>query len=137
MNRKTFFSALILAAATLLIAPQPAAAYYSICNKTFARLATAFGYKENDNWVSEGWWHLDPGECVTAFDAKLTARYYYYLAVNEANGKQWGGDYQFCVDNKPFKITDSKNCAQQGLQSRGFHESDVGKFESYTLDLRE
>ena len=44
---------------------QPANAWYDICNKSSYSVYAAFGYHDGTNWVSEGWWDLVPGECVS------------------------------------------------------------------------
>ena len=52
-------------AGVILLAPQPAAADFRLCNNTTSRVGISLGYKENDGWSTEGWWNLPPRTCET------------------------------------------------------------------------
>ena len=65
-----------LASLTLAIAPAPAG---EICNYQNLPLYLAVATQNTNNiWISEGWWVIEPGECVTYPDQALT-----YLKVTE------------------------------------------------------
>jgi len=44
----------------IVLAPEPAAADFRLCNNTTSRVGISMGYKENDGWTTEGWWNLPP-----------------------------------------------------------------------------
>src|SRR5215470_15761989 len=52
-------------AGVIVLAPQPAAADFRLCNNTTSRVGISLGYKENDGWTTEGWWNLPPRTCET------------------------------------------------------------------------
>ena len=41
----------------------PAFADFEICNETASKAFASIGYKDGDDWVSEGWWTIQPGDC--------------------------------------------------------------------------
>ena len=123
----------------LLVAP-PANAALLFCNHTKAALEAAFGYREQVDWVSEGWWQIQPGQCARVFNKSLTQRFYFYyarsLAATSANHRApvWDGKYAFCVDTKAFRATGDGNCEERNLRQQGFHEIDLGpNRHDYTL----
>lgn len=64
------------ASLTLAIAPAPAG---EICNYQNLPLYLAIAAQNtHDIWISEGWWVIEPGECVTYPEEALT-----YLKVAE------------------------------------------------------
>jgi uncharacterized membrane protein len=53
----------------------PAAADFRLCNNTPSRVGIALGYKDNDGWVTEGWWNVSSHACETLLKGTLVARY--------------------------------------------------------------
>ena len=101
------------------------------CNHTRAALDVAFGYHENKGWISEGWWRIEPSQCARVYKKKLTERFYfYYVATPDAVERKaqtlTKGVYRFCVAPKAFHAKGNSNCAEQGMEDRGFESLDVG-----------
>ncbi|MGB1026599.1 MAG: DUF1036 domain-containing protein, partial [Rhodospirillaceae bacterium] len=95
----------------------------------------AIGYKDGGNWVSEGWWNADSGECKVVVQGNLKNRYYYYMA--ESN-EGWfdGQDYMFCTETQAFTIIGDENCQSRGYEESSFRQIDTGQTAtSYTLTL--
>jgi len=121
-----------------IVMASPAAAEFNICNKTKLNIYAAVGYNEDGDWVSEGWWELEPGECQAVYSKKLTKRYYYYYA--ESTDGEWfweseGNANLFCASDKAFKIVGDEDCKGRGYDVYGFREVDVGDRITYTIDL--
>jgi uncharacterized membrane protein len=116
------------------------------CNRTQAPLEAALGYRgDTADWVSEGWWRIEPDQCARVFGQALTDRFYFYYAtslVRVAKDKPpfvWGGKYQFCADTKAFKASGDTDCENRGYQTKGFQSIDLGSNgpHDYTLDFRD
>jgi uncharacterized membrane protein len=129
--------------------PREAFAAMSFCNRTSVALEAALAYRGDaddkaDNWVSEGWWLIEPGQCARVYAQSLSQRFYYYYAravtegQKDAKPMEWDGKYIFCVDKKAFRIDGDGDCAARNFQSAGFREQDVGaNVPDYTLDLKD
>lgn len=104
----------------------PAKADLEICSsrKSNRHIDVAIGYRNGDDWVSEGWWKIPPYECVTPVAGDLQVRYYYVRAVEWGTGKAWEDGYTFCVDSKPFTIVGDSNCESRGFSEEGFLQYD-------------
>lgn len=103
----------------------PALAGLTICNETDARQSIAIGYKDGDNWTSEGWWTVRPGDCTTPVKGDLANRYYYYRATNPDRPFE-GEDYYFCTDPKAFTIVGDTDCQARGYREEEFSQIDTG-----------
>ena len=133
-----------LFALVLCCAASSAHAAMIFCNRTQSPLEAALGYRETVDWISEGWWRIEPGQCARVFGKPLTQRFYFYYAAaltSAAKDKPpvvWKGKYQFCADEKAFKVEGDENCAGRGFQVKGFQEVDVGaNTRDYTLDFKD
>jgi uncharacterized membrane protein len=110
----------------LFVAPGIARAGLEICNDTQARQTVAIGYKQGDDWVSEGWWNIDPGACSTPVSGDLKNRYYYYLS--KSSGWEFmDGNIAFCTESDVFTIVGDQDCAQRGYEKSLFRKIDTGK----------
>lgn len=121
----------------------PTQASMTFCNRTDGAIEAALGKRENDSWTSEGWWLIEPGHCSKVLGGPLTDRFYFYYATAlvkpaaDQNPFTWGGKYQFCTSNQPFKIEGDAECEDKGLITRGFQEVDIGlNVRDYTLDFK-
>jgi len=121
----------------------------SFCNKTSTAIEAAVGYRlatkdAGDNFVSEGWWRIEPGQCSRVYSNPLLQRFYFYYAhameatKKDAKPTEWSGKYIFCTDNKAFRVEGDEDCESRGYKSTGFQELDLGKaLRDYTLDFRD
>jgi uncharacterized membrane protein len=112
-------------------------------------IEAAVGYRDdaedgNQNWVSEGWWRIQPGQCARVYGKPLSQRFYFYFAhalsssVKDAPPTQWGGRFVLCTETKAFRITGDSDCVARNFQATGFQELDVGgSSRDYTLDFRD
>jgi uncharacterized membrane protein len=136
---KLFLSA--LAAACVFLAPSAASAAFLYCNHTQNTVEAAFGYREQEGWISEGWWQIEPGQCARVYNKPLMQRFYFYyahvLAPPSKDGKPpmvWTGKYAFCTDKKAFRVEGDGDCESRGYQTQGFQEIDLGATQKdYTL----
>ena len=124
----------ILAGASALTAA-PAYADLRICNMTGSRVGVAIGYRDQEGWVTEGWWNLEARACETIFAGALTARFYYVYAVDYDRGGEWGGRSYMCTRERAFTIRGIEDCLVRGYDRNGFFEVDTGQQRSWTIQL--
>ena len=106
--------------------PRVAHAGLEVCNDTSADQTVAIGYKSGDDWVSEGWWNIDAGDCKTLVGGDLKQRYYYYLSKSSG----WDFDDEnivFCTTPEVFTITGDEDCAARGYEKGHYRKIDTGK----------
>ncbi len=108
-----------------------------LCNKTQSRVGVAIGYKENQRWITEGWWNVAANSCETLAGGPLESRYYYVYAVDYDRGGVWGGKAAMCTRDKMFTIQGIDNCVARGFERSGFFEVDTGEQKSWTVQLTE
>lgn len=125
----------MLAAVSVALIPEPAAADFRLCNNTTSRVGIAIGYKENEGWTTEGWWNLSPRSCETLMRGALVARYYYIYAVDYDRSGEWSGQAFMCTRDKEFTIRGAENCLARGYDRTGFFEVDTGEQPSWTVQL--
>ena len=129
--KPTFLAAVVLAASTL-----HAEAGLTVCNESDQRASVAVGYKASDDrWTSEGWWNVDPGDCVTPALDGTPRRYYYYRA--EVDGGEFDGqNYFFCTSPEAYTIIGDSECEARGYDREDFWEIDTGSDEGmFTFTL--
>ena len=135
MRKLMLLSAYIVGfCATFLFVPR-AAAEWTVCNKTGYPVVVAMGYKEDDRWISKGWWHIAGGYCSEIISGDLENRYYYYYAEQVGFTGKWGGDASFCVSQNSFTIVGDQNCESRGYERKGFRTVDTGDSKSWTTSL--
>ncbi|WP_246139418.1 DUF1036 domain-containing protein [Falsiphaeobacter marinintestinus] len=112
--------------ATLIGLPSMGMAGLEICNDTETRKTVAIGYKDDGNWVSEGWWNIQPDDCVTPIKGVLKSRYYYMLA--KSKGWTFADDnIAFCTTPEAFTIIGDESCEDRGYDKGLFRQIDTGK----------
>lgn len=122
---------------TMALAMFPGAglAGLEICNDTEARQTVAIGYKGDADWVSEGWWNIQPGNCVTPVKGDLKRRYYYLLTKSSG----WIFDDEnivFCTASDAFTIVGDTDCKARGYRKGQFAKIDTGKTaKDFSLSL--
>ncbi|MBV8061485.1 MAG: DUF1036 domain-containing protein [Alphaproteobacteria bacterium] len=132
------------------VCPHQAQAAMVFCNKTKEPIEAAIGYRDtvdddnHEDWFSEGWWRIEPGQCSRVYSDPLKQRFYFYYAAGlstptpEHRPFLWGGKYEFCTDTKAFRVQGDGNCDARGYKAKGFQQVDVGvNIRDYTLDFRD
>ena len=142
INASCCISRLIARAAvagTLLLAAsaQPAMADFRLCNNTGSRVGVAIGYKDAEDWTTEGWWNVSSRSCETLLRGALVARYYYIYAVDYDRGGEWSGHAYMCTREKEFTIRGPENCLARGYDRTGYFEVDTSEQRSWTVQLTE
>jgi uncharacterized membrane protein len=108
-----------------------------LCNRTQSRVGVAIGYKENRQWITEGWWNVGKDSCETLVAGGLVSRFYYIYAVDYDHGGVWGGKAVMCTRDKMFTIRGIEDCVARGYERSGFFEVDTGEQKSWTVQLTE
>jgi uncharacterized membrane protein len=114
-----------------------ASADFRLCNNTTGKVGIALGYKDNEGWITEGWWNLGPRSCETLLRGTLVARYYYVYAIDYDRGGEWSGKAFMCSREKEFTIRGTEDCLARGFDRTGFFEVDTGEQRSWTVQLTE
>src|SRR5258708_30835810 len=115
----------------------PAAADFRLCNNTSSRVGIALGYKDNDGWVTEGWWNVSSHACETLLKGTLVARYYYIYGLDYDRGGEWSGQAFMCSKDKEFTIKGADNCLARGFDRTGYFEAGTGEQRAWTVQLTE
>lgn len=124
----------VMATMALALLPGMAAADLKLCNESSTRQSVAVGYKSGDQWVSEGWWNLDPGKCASPITGELKYRYYYYRLL--ATGRDFEDEgYGFCTQSAAFTIEGDSDCAGRGYTFSGFRQIDAGGALDFTFSF--
>lgn len=137
--RRTILASLtgLVALATLCAWSDPAAADFRLCNNTSSRVGIALGYKDNEGWVTEGWWNVSSHSCETLLRGTLVARYYYIYAIDYDRGGEWSGQAFMCSRDKEFTIKGTDDCLARGFDRTGYFEVDTGEQRAWTVQLTE
>ena len=132
-------AALVLKSLVAGIAMPPCAgdahADYRVCNKTHILANVALGVDSGEQFSTEGWWTLSPGECATVIANPLKYRYLYLYAMNIAGVAIVGGPVRMCIDDVKFKAIGAADCWRRGLKSVGFWEIDTRDASDWTTFL--
>ena len=131
---RTGILGVVIAGAAVLQA-DIAAADFRICNNTGSRVGVALGYKDSEQWATEGWWNLSARTCETLMRGTLAARYYYVYAIDYDRGGEWGGRAFMCTREKEFTIRGTEDCLARGYDRTGFFEVDTGEQPSWTVQF--
>jgi uncharacterized membrane protein len=124
------------AIAALLLTPlaAPAHAGLTVCNEASETASVSIGYKGEEDWTSEGWWNIDPGDCVTVIAGDLKNRYYYWRASSLSNIFEHQ-EYYFCTQTEVYTIVGDTDCDARGFDRSRFNEVEVGGAADFTLTL--
>jgi uncharacterized membrane protein len=123
-----------LAGAQLVVA-SPASADLRLCNMTTSRVGISLGFRDQQGWVTEGWWNISSNSCETLLKGELAARFYYVHAIDYDRGGQWGGKSFMCTRDREFTIRGAENCLARGYERTGYFEVDTGEQKSWTIQL--
>jgi uncharacterized membrane protein len=135
--RKLLIAATSAAALFVIAAahPAPAKADFKVCNQSSESISVAIAYHDQDagNWVSRGWWNVDPGTCKVPVAGDLKDRYYYLYGDGDQH--YWGGEHSFCVDNSDkFTLNEADTTCDYDYE--GFLEVDTGDATGYTYTFQ-
>ena len=125
----------LAAAAFATFGVSPARADLRLCNVTESRVGIALGYRDQQGWVTEGWWNLTPRACETLLQGALAARFFYIHAVDYDRGGDWSGRSYMCTRDREFTIRGVEDCLARGFDRSGFFEIDTGEQKSWTVQL--
>ena len=130
-------SAPLLAAAFVALALNsgPAQADLKLCNTTTSRIGVAIGYRDPNDWTTEGWWTLAAQTCETLFKGALSSRYWYVHAIDYDRGGEWAGQSFMCTTDKSFTIRGVQDCQARGHKRTGFFEVDTQEACDWTIRL--
>jgi len=99
---------LLLAMLAAGLAPKPAQAALTLCNRTSYVLYAATSAVQSPKSETRGWSRIVPGECEIARKEKLTAESYLVYArsalAHSGPSRAWGGAYPVCVKDANFTI---------------------------------
>lgn len=100
--------AFLLALLGLALAPAPAHAALTLCNRTSYILYAATSAIQSPGSDARGWTRITPGECQIARKEPLTAESYLVHArssiAHSGSPRAWGGAYPVCVKDADFTI---------------------------------
>ncbi|HEY7382557.1 MAG TPA: DUF1036 domain-containing protein [Beijerinckiaceae bacterium] len=122
-------------AAALLLPATPARADLRLCNMTTSRIGIAIGYRDQQGWITEGWWNLNARACETLLKGQLAARFYYVYGVDYDRGGEWSGRSFMCTRDREFTIRGVEDCFARGFDRSAFFEVDTGEQKSWTIQL--
>jgi uncharacterized membrane protein len=120
-----------------VLAPVPAIADLRVCNMTTSRIGVAVGYRDQQGWLTEGWFNLRPNACEAVLKGDLTFRYYYVHAIDYDRGGEWSGSSFMCTREREFTVRGFENCLARGFERTGFFEIDTGEQKNWTIQLSE
>ena len=126
-----------LSAVSGVLMSSDAQADLRVCNQTASRVGIAVGYRDQQGWVSEGWYLLKGNSCEVLLKDDLTARYYYIYAQDYDRGGEWAGRTPLCTRDKEFQIRGVEDCLARGYDRTRFFEIDTGEQKNWTIQLGE
>lgn len=111
---------------------------FQFTNETNGKIYLAFGYwdRTEDDWISEGWWTIQPGCTIIPYAKQLLNRYYYYYAYyarNSGYSGKWSGSVPFYVKTDAFEIKEKDG--NFFMRKEKFRKIDVGNSATYLLRL--
>jgi uncharacterized membrane protein len=118
-----------------LLQAAPAAADLRICNMTTSRVGVAVGYRDQQGWLTEGWFNLKANGCEAVLKGDLNHRYYYIHAIDYDRGGDWSGASYMCTREREFTVRNFENCLARGFERTGFFEIDTGEQKNWMVQL--
>lgn len=129
---KKFLGLMALAVAVTVVAfsSRPASADFTVCSQYRQVIYVAYGYYDGSDYLSEGWWSVDPGQCTLVYQGPLPQRFMYLYGENEDGSTVWSGTQPFCIEpNNGFTIYGNYGCYVN------FIEIDTGNASDWTHTL--
>jgi uncharacterized membrane protein len=97
-----------------------APAGYSICNDGRGEIYAAIGLREGKDWLSRGWWKVQPASCARVLTQPLSYDNVYLLAQSHNDQHLVAGAEKFCVADVEYESPLRNGCAAHGLSEEGF-----------------
>lgn len=114
------------------------------CNKASDEVWSAIAYPgADDSYLTEGWWQLDPGQCIKVLKGELEHDHYYVYGVlgsgDEASPDRVlvGGEKALCINDVIFETDDKTSCADQDLETAMFKRVEIGGSPVATYDFED
>jgi uncharacterized membrane protein len=126
---------LAVGVAAALAAPAPAAADLRVCNMTTSRIGVSVGYRDQQGWLTEGWFNLRANTCEPVLKGDLNHRYYYVYAIDYDRSGEWSGVSYMCTREREFTVRGFENCLARGYERTGFFEIDTGEQKNWTIQF--
>lgn len=127
MFNKTLISVIALVASASV-----AQAELTICNSSTNDLGVSIGYRDGDEWISEGWWTVLAKGCNIVIEGDLTERSYYLLAARSNGPSSPGTGNFFCILPYKYFIVGDLDCTSRGYLRREFYAIDTGTHTKFT-----
>jgi len=128
-DRLTIAFAAIVAAVLSVLAAAPAEAKLEYCNRSSYLLDAASAHQVEEGFLVQGWFKVNPGECVTVIGEDLgEAEYYAFARTRAAHGasrRLTSGDRMLCIDVADFSFVSANGCTGRGLQKVEFARIDT------------
>ena len=119
----------------------PARADYRFCNATSYVLSSAIAFPSGNDWKSQGWFRLLPGECKPVLRGRIDHEVYYVLArsieAHRGGRKYFSGSDRFCTVGEDFLIAGRGNCAARGYDSNDFTRVETRTGKDWTTTFEE
>ena len=103
-TRTIFYGMIAILLVCAAVGPSPVSARggFQVCNRTSNTVSLAIAYYSGDNdfFVSQGWWNLNPGGCATVFPNNSYDSHRYYYAETKGKATTWTSDNgpDVCID---------------------------------------
>ncbi|MEM8934887.1 MAG: DUF1036 domain-containing protein [Pseudomonadota bacterium] len=109
------------------------------CNKTDNLIWSAIAEPEGEeDYISKGWWRIEPGGCAKILKGELAHDHYYIHAVMErgqTDSVLVGGDKSLCVNAILFDLQNELPCGDRDLDEAMFRRYEIGGADSATFDF--
>jgi hypothetical protein len=159
---------MILAAFSFVFVAKSSFAYFKVCDSSSSGMWIADAHYQSNvstlsgdcdtekissgcyfsDWLVEGWWHLNPGQCAVTYSGALTNRYFYVHAEYD-DGRIAVGPAVFSIEDPAFSWDEQatlhgSNCLEKDTAAdtcddqpynRGFRQVDVGSNSNFTYTL--
>ncbi len=114
------------------------------CNKASEEVWSAIAYPGADkSYISQGWWRLNPGQCVKVLKGKL-AHDHYYVYGELGNGENLdqnrvlgGGEKEFCTNDIIFNVKNDVPCTAQDLNLAKFKRVEIASSPAATYEFHQ
>lgn len=130
MKKLVGLVAIAIAVVAVSFLSRPVSADFTVCSQYREAIYVAYGYDDGMDWVSEGWWAIDPGKCTVIYEGAMPYRFLYLYGENTDGSVAWSGTQPFCIEpNNGFIIYGNYDCYVN------FIEIDTGNTGDWTHTL--